>query len=409
MMPQLAGRGALARTVRSARARTRRWAGGITPLVEFRRRQRVRVGYGQTEPLDYRPSGSFLFITSNGAGLGHISRMLAVATRLPSDRDPVILTLSKAYTQVQGLGVEVRYFPSAAATDGDADSWNHGFGRHLFELMKELRPSVVMFDGTWIYQPVTDVCRTLGIHLVWMQRGCWRPEVDRNSPQRHLAARVCDEVIVPGDYGCREMVDVGPGVPVHYVNPVTLTGPEDLLSREEACADLGFDSSRRYVLISLGGGILFDGEKAVAAALEAVLSLGPEWVPVMTRNPLAEEAAVDERLQVMSAYPLARYYRAFEFAVTAAGYNSVQEAIALDLPSILLPNDRTVTDDQVRRALSVDEEGLARTVRSAEGLREAITAQAAGDGRAAEAPLPADGGAQAAELLADRLRAIAAM
>ncbi|MFB9069916.1 glycosyltransferase [Citricoccus parietis] len=111
----------------------------------------------------------------------------------------------------------------------------------------------------------------------------------------------------------------------------------------------------------------------------------------------------------MSAYPLARYYRAFEFAVTAAGYNSVQEAIALDLPSILLPNDRTVTDDQVRRALSVDEEGLARTVRSAEGLREAITAQAAGDGRAAEAPLPADGGAQAAELLADRLRAIAAM
>src|SRR5699024_9570037 len=58
-------------------------------------------------------------------------------------------------------------------------------------------------------------------------------------------------------------------------------------------------------------------------------------------------------------YPIARYARAFDFVVSAAGYNSVQEAAGLQIPTILVPNSNTQTDDQDRRAKSAAEQGWA--------------------------------------------------
>jgi UDP:flavonoid glycosyltransferase YjiC (YdhE family) len=374
---------------------------------EERARRRRWSRYG---PVDtrYEPTGSVLFITSNGAGMGHITRMLAVATRLPEGLRSEILTLSKGYTRVANLGVPIRYYPSADASKVQPDEWNDDFGRHLFQVLHEVRPAVVMFDGTWVYRGITDACRALGIHLIWMQRGCWRPEVDQRSPQRHRAAWVSDEVVVPGDYGCVETVDAGPGVRVHHTEPVVLTEPVELFDRTAACRALGLDPAQRHVLINLGGGKIFDGEAAIATALEAVHDLGDDWMPVMTRSPLAEERVEDARLTVISVYPIARYFKAFDLAVAAAGYNSVQESIALGLPTVFVPNRRTVTDDQVRRAREVAEAGLGAYATSADQLRRSIgmlagrlTSGADGDWPAP--PVEPGGAAQAAKVVAARV------
>jgi hypothetical protein len=58
-------------------------------------------------------------------------------------------------------------------------------------------------------------------------------------------------------------------------------------------------------------------------------------------------------------YPLARYVRAFDLVVSAAGYNAVHEFVTAGLAVALVPNDETATDDQVARARRLDERGAA--------------------------------------------------
>src|SRR5699024_355989 len=105
------------------------------------------------------PGIDVLFVTSNGAGLGHISRSLAIARQLPAGRNFEILTLSSAFRRAAALGVTVHYFPSSGASGVSSREWNQHFRAHVFRLLEKTRPRVVVFDGTWVYTALTEVCR----------------------------------------------------------------------------------------------------------------------------------------------------------------------------------------------------------------------------------------------------------
>lgn len=349
-----------------------------------------------------------LFVTSNGAGLGHLSRLMAIAKKLPGDRRVEFLTLSKAYRQAASVGFTVHYFPSAEAAGQQANVWNAALRDHVRELLVSSRPSIVVFDGTWVYAGLSDTCRALRVPLLWVQRGMWRPEVDATARQRHRAIDVAQSVIVPGDFAMDERVDAGEGVAIHHVEPIVMTEMEDVLSRGEACERLGLDPGRRYVLVNLGGGVLTDPTTTASSTLRALRDLAPDLVPVQVVSPLAESSdPVPGVIQVV-AYPVMTCARAFEFQVAAAGYNASQEAVALRVPTILIPNARTRTDDQVRRAALLAERGLVLSASDDDELENAIGTLAEGNlaerMRAALREVTAPtGSAQAAQILEDFL------
>ena len=313
-----------------------------------------------------------LFVTSNGAGLGHISRLLTIARQLPEGKTFEILTLSTAYRQVAGQGIRVHYFPSSGASGQSPSRWSQHFRAHLHALIEESRPRVVVFDGTWVYTPLTDVCRSKGIPLVWVQRGMWRPEVDEASTQRHDAGRVADHVIVPGDFAGEEKVDAGSGVEPFYVEPVVMTSIDDVVERDEACAVLGLDPSSRYVLLSLGGGDISSPMSLAHSYRQMLKEIAPGLVPVQVLSPLAAAADPIPGLEQVHAYPVMPYARAFEFMICASGYNSAQEVVSLKIASILVPNDKTRTDDQVRRADLLAAQGLCLTATNESEARRAL-------------------------------------
>jgi UDP:flavonoid glycosyltransferase YjiC (YdhE family) len=61
-----------------------------------------------------------LFVTSNGTGLGHLTRGMAIARRFGEGLEPVFLTLSAAAPVVDRMGFAVEYFPSHAAAAAEA-------------------------------------------------------------------------------------------------------------------------------------------------------------------------------------------------------------------------------------------------------------------------------------------------
>lgn len=313
-----------------------------------------------------------LFVTSNGAGLGHISRLTAIAKHLPVNRTVEFLTMSKAYERMADSGFTFHYFPSGDAVGEPPEMWNPIFRQYFLGLVRQIKPRLVVFDGTWVYTGITDVCRTFGIPVVWVQRGMWKRDVDGASIQRHNSKSVVDHVIIPGDYAGWEAVDIGKGIEPYYVGPIVMTEKHEIQDRGAACEALGLDPKKRYVLLNLGGGAISDPDSVAYEALELIQEYAHDLSPVQTVSPLAEPTACPPGLTRVSAYPVMRFIRAFDAMVAAAGYNSTQEVVCMGIPSILVPNVSTITDDQARRARQLADQGLCWVAEGPSEMRNAV-------------------------------------
>ncbi|WP_172172243.1 glycosyltransferase [Brevibacterium sp. CT2-23B] len=336
---------------------------------EVNRLEALHIG---AEGVSSEPVIDILFVTSNGAGLGHVSRLLAVADKLDSNSTFEVLTLSLAYRQVADQGVTVHYFPSSEAAAEAPARWNRKFREYFAGMLRERRPRLVVFDGTWVYAGITEMCRVMEVPLVWMQRGMWKQEVDEKSAQRHDVASVADYVIIPGDFAGVEQVDTGPGVQPSYVAPIVRTDRSDLLDRESACLELGLDPARRYVLLNVGGGSVSNPSSIASAAVRQIERLTPHMTAVQVVSPLASPDPDDSRLISVSRYPIMDCAGAFDFIIAAAGYNSAQEAVYLGVPTILVPNVATKTDDQQKRARLLADQDLCLVADDEDGLEDAI-------------------------------------
>lgn len=314
-----------------------------------------------------------LFATSNGAGLGHLTRALSIAKELSNNTHAAVLTLSTAFKRASGNGMPVYYFPSAEKARSSQRHWNDVFRRYFAHLLAELRPSVVVFDGVAVYQGITDACRAFGIQLVWLQRGCWKAEVDAHSTTRHNAQSVCDHVIVPGDYGCDETVDCGPGVTTDHVSPIVLVDKQQLSTKTQAKEALGLDQDKHYILVNLGGSLIGDTRALIDAVTDATSETNELWKVALLRSPLADELESDPKVEVLEYYPIAKHLRAFDIVVAAAGYNAVQEVVVAQVPNILVPNLNTRTDDQLKRAENAATGGWSLLGTSPKQLKDNLT------------------------------------
>jgi hypothetical protein len=295
-----------------------------------------------------------LFVTSNGSGMGHIARCLAISRAAEArGMSTAIVTLSTAYKLVRESGRHVLYYPSPDVTVWRRDVWNRRFAAYLYELFGESRPDVVVFDGTAVYRGLTDACRQIGVPLVWMRREMWKDGVDRT--QFDAPFTVADYVLVPGDVGS----EADPRQDeAEYLESIVSVRRDRVLSPQEARSALGLDPNRRYALIQTGKATI-EGESVVPRAVEHVRSLTELIEPVVFVSPVAPaDRGVPGPTAITGRFPLAPYLQAFDFAVCSAGYNSVHENLELGIPAVYVPQTGTLTDDQVERARRVEERGL---------------------------------------------------
>ncbi|MFA9429696.1 hypothetical protein [Egicoccus sp. AB-alg2] len=351
-----------------------------------------------------------LFVSSNGAGVGHLMRLMAIARRMPDDVEPIFLTLSQAAQVVDDLGLLVEYLPSRGYTRAPYGAWHEKFRSRLVELIDRYDVEAMIFDGTMPYWGFFDAGDDRpGVRLWWSRRAMWK-EGTTNVVIDHFSDRF-DLILEPGEFAdndrgiTRQRRDEAT-----VVAPITFLGADELLDRDTARKELGLDPDRPSVLVNLGAGNINDTASQLGMVIER-LGREPELQVCVTRSIIAsQERHLPDNVQSISVYPLARYLAAFDFAFAASGYNSYHELVLAGVPTAFVPNLETSVDDQGARSEFAERIGVGLDLRevTAETVDVAVRRLLDADLRQrmherALARRPGDGAAEAAEVLARAL------
>lgn len=292
---------------------------------------------------------TYLFLPINGAGLGHLTRSLAIASRLKKDQpdaEIVFLTTSIGVTLVHREGFACHHVTPAALLNAGAIEWNSLFFKSLKNVLDIHKPHCLVFDGTIPYLGLQRVMHSYkAIRYVWIKRGLYKDGTD--TKRLTSLSKGFEAVISPGELGA-DVIGPVEGSKIHAVEPISLLDPSDLLEKSAARQLLRLDSSQRCAYVQLGAGNI-NGIADVQDRIIAVLKRKSIQV-VLGQSPIALKPKPDLRADsVIVDYPNSKYFSAFDFAVLAGGYNSVCEAVLLSLPAVFFPNTETGADDQLKR------------------------------------------------------------
>jgi hypothetical protein len=300
--------------------------------------------------------------TTNGTGMGHLSRQLALALASLGGMDPVIFSLSSSVPVVGRYDMRAEWAPGLTRWQLPRRTWDPYLSDRIVALLAETQASAFVFDGVFPYDGVLRALRRLpDVPFIWSRRAMWQKGKNTRALRyRKLFAAVLE----PGDLAAAGDVGATVGLDdARVVGPVTLVGNVHALSRSEARAELGLDPDTPAVLVTLGSNRRperFDAyghtvAKFIAAGWQVVVTAGP----IQPRSDGPHVQRGQDGVTEISVFPLVRYLRGFDAAVSASGYNAVHELIYSLVPTLLVPHPDAVTDDQRTRARVVTGQGLA--------------------------------------------------
>jgi spore coat polysaccharide biosynthesis predicted glycosyltransferase SpsG len=331
-----------------------------------------------------KKNATVLFITSNGIGLGHLTRMMAIARRLPPHKQAIFLTMSQGLSLIVREGFFAEYFPAesyllrcVASPSGRPKSrlskkvqkkWDARLQERLQEMIAAHDPETIVFDGVWIYDGLYGTAlRDFRRPFIWSRRAMWKPELDTLADM----SWVFDAIVEPGELA--ESMDIGRTVAQRQsairIPPVVYLEESELLDKDTARRTLGLDAGKAAVLIQLGTGNIGDIQTPIGLFVRALMEI-PDIQIVVAEPPISNSPlSVPEGVRKVNLYPLSKYYRAFDFAISASGYNSYHELIAFAVPTIFVPNLKMLSDNQASRARYAEEAGVGLCVEEVTGER----------------------------------------
>lgn len=301
-----------------------------------------------------------LFYAVNGLGLGHVTRLLAIARKVREcvpDAEIVFLTSSEAEDVIYREGFAAFKVPSRAIR-GEARLRSATYARMLqtvtLNLLASFHPHVLVVDTF----PAGSIQELLPV-LRWESRKVFvyraqRPEAAL-SPLMQTTLPLYDLALIPHREG-EEEAPLPEGVERVWTGPIILRERAEAKAPAEARDILGLPEEGPALYVTFGGGGDADMDASLRTAVEALagrpgLHLAVASAPLY-RGRLPRHPSVTP----VDYYPMAELYPAFDAAVSAAGYNTAMELLHHGVPTAFVPFARQV-DDQERRARQIGEAG----------------------------------------------------
>ena len=299
-----------------------------------------------------------VFYAVNGLGLGHVTRLLAIARAMRKQApqtEILFITSSEADGVIYREGFAAIKLPSKTVREAcglrkstylkmaQSVTWN---------AIGAFDPDVLVVDTypSGSFEELIPVLR-------WRQKNVFVfREQRRDSFQSEMlmaALPLYDLLIVPHET-VAQIGALPEPAKARAVGPILIRERNELLSRTQARATLGLsgviNDETLLLYCSFGGGGEPESRRALELTTRAVLAL-PHAHLVIGSGPLllAPPEPRTGMTVVSGRYPMMDVLPAFDAAVAAAGYNTVHELIFAGIPSVFVPFGR-ILDDQGRRA-----------------------------------------------------------
>lgn len=350
----------------------------------------------------------------NGLGLGHLTRVMAIARQirvLSPNADILLLTSNEAAAFCLKEGFAAFKVPSRSAREAGRlrpSLYGKLVQSVTWSLVASFDPHLLLVDSfpAGAIQELLPILRwKMAKAFVYRERhenAAADPYFQSVLAQYHLA-------ILP-HHAAEVDLPLPAGPEVCAVGPVLLRDREDAVPRQEARIALaGSDDDRLICYVNFGGG----GDPIVGQAICSTLGAlakYPEIRPVVAPGPLADGMSeLLSRCTVVERYPIAPYFSGVDLAISAAGYNTHAELLHFGVPTAFVALDKGL-DDQAARVARTVARGAGLGIGSIEGddIARAI-GQLTDDGRrrhlsqAAQQMVPANGARLAAEKILELL------
>lgn len=359
-----------------------------------------------------------LFYAVNGLGLGHVTRLMAIANALREqspEAEIVFFTSSEAEDVLYREGFAAFKVPSRtvrAATSIRPATYARMLHTVTLNMMASFHPHILVVDTF----PAGALQELLPV-LRWDSRRVFvfreqRPEA-ATSALTQGTLQLYDLAIIPHREGEAD-IPLPEGLERRWVGPIILRDREHTRGRQEARALLGLPPDGPVLYVTFGGGGDPDMDRSLGAVIDALDPATGADVPA-THLAVAVAPLFRGRISArpwvtpVSYYPMAELYPAFDAAISAAGYNSTNELLHHGVPTAFVPFPRQV-DDQEARVAQVTGlgAGLSLDVSDPSAIRSTVRQLLAMAGpadmaRAARAHVPDSGAGRAAEAILDLL------
>jgi predicted glycosyltransferase len=310
-----------------------------------------------------------LFYAVNGLGLGHLTRLLAIAREIRKkapNLTPLFLVSSEAAQVVYQEGFACYKVPSktsAQLVGLSRKKLTQSYLQILHALIGIYQPKAIVVD-TFPLGALQELGGILGANL-GMKKIFVHREQKNLTPQKIEIQRFYDLIIAPHRENTAQ-IPVPDPKKLCWTGEILIRNAAELLPREEARKIIGVLASKKLLFLNLGGG----GDKTTRENYHLIFEKIRDFkaknknlnfdiffprAPLSLRNETAFLADIEalkaEGISIFQIeyYPIAELMLAFDGAISAAGYNTFHELLQAQVPTLFLPKARGY-DDQMARA-----------------------------------------------------------
>jgi len=303
-----------------------------------------------------------LFYAVNGLGLGHVTRLLAIARAVRKQRQEaqiLFLTTSEADSVIYREGFAAVKIPSRSIireTRISPQAYTKLVQTVVFNTLAGFNPAVLIADtfpagaSQELLPALSWEMRRAFVFRAQKEDRAWDPFFQAALSHYHLC-------LAPHNEG-EETIPAPASLRVAWTGPIMIRTRDEALSRTEAQLCLGVPDNGRAALVTFGGGGDAELERAIEVAIDACRKTG--WTPIVVDAPLSRRNPIPLGIARVSHYPIAELLCGFDIAISAAGYNSIAELMHFGVPSVIIPFERSL-DDQPARAKAMADAGASLT------------------------------------------------